>query len=169
MDGSESRRGSKLERASKLLLMKNLTKLVNRTSRPESASSNALSAGVGKTMEPKIENTYQMEPAKKFPEANVRDILKEVLAETLAEVNYEPNTCRQLTKTISDDVRHRVKEMRIPRYKIICLVHIGKLGKQAMRVGSRCLWDTNFDTYTSYEYKNGSIFAVATVYGVYFE
>jgi hypothetical protein len=142
--------------------------------RPQSSTSVAQSAATpysraGRVPELQMENTYQMAPSKKFPEGNVRSILKEVLTESLAEVNYDPNTCRQLTKSISDNLRSRVKEMNIQRYKIICLVHIGQLGKQAMRIGSRCLWDTSVDTYTSFEFKNGSIFAVATVYGVYFE
>lgn len=174
MDGLDSRRGSKVDKAAKLLKSRrgdpSPTKLLPST-RPQSSASISQSgtSPLKTASEPQFENTFKMKPPQKFPEGSVRNILKEVLTETLAEVNYEPNTCRQLTKSISEDLKQKVKEMKIQRYKIICLVHIGQLGQQAMRIGSRCLWDTNFDSYTSYEYKNGSIFAIGTVFGVYFE
>lgn len=66
-------------------------------------------------------------------------------------------------------VRARIKELMIPRYKIICLVHIGQLGNQCVRIGSRCLWDSAYDTFATYEFKNKSLFAVCTVYAVYAE
>lgn len=116
-----------------------------------------------------MENTFKMAPDRKFPERDVRLILQEILTERLAEAKYDADQCRQLSKSLSDAVKNRVKDLNIQRYKIICLVHIGQLGNQAMRIGSRCLWDTNFDTFASFEFKNGSLFAAATVYGVYFE
>ena len=66
-------------------------------------------------------------------------------------------------------IKARVKELMIPRYKIICLVHIGQLGDQSVRISSRCLWDQTNDTYASSEFRNKSLYAVASVYGVYYE
>ena len=57
----------------------------------------------------------------------------------------------------------------IPRFKVICLVHIGQLGAQGLRIGSRCLWDEKFDTFSTFEFRNNSIFAVGSVYGIYYE
>lgn len=173
MEGQETaRRDSKVDKAARLLKSRraDLSPTKYSTRRPSSASISQSGVSTLKAAtEPQFENTFKMEPTEKFPERSIRNILKEVLSETLAEVNYEPNTCRQLTKTISDDLKSKVRDMNIQRYKIICLVHIGQLAHQAMRIGSRCLWDANFDSYTSYEFKNGSLFAVGTVYGVYFE
>ena len=102
-----------------------------------------------------MENTFKMTPDRKFPEGDVRSILKEILTERLAEAKYDADQCRQLSKTISDTVKNRVKDLNIQRYKIICLVHIGQLGNQAMRIGSRCLWDTNYDTFASLNSQTG--------------
>lgn len=66
-------------------------------------------------------------------------------------------------------VKARVKDMMIPRYKIIVVISIGQLTGQNMRVGSRCLWDAANDTFASHSFKNSSLFAVANVYAVYFE
>ena len=50
----------------------------------------------------KMENTYKMEPTDKFPESKVKNIMKEVLEGYLAEEKYEPELCRQMTKTLSE-------------------------------------------------------------------
>nr|XP_033773057.1 tctex1 domain-containing protein 1 isoform X2 [Geotrypetes seraphini] len=109
-----------------------------------------------------MENTFQLV-------ATVNNILEEVLTSYLQEERYEAELCRQMTKTISEVIKARVKDLMIPRYKIIVLIHIGQLNKQSMRIGSRCIWDTTNDTFSSYALQNGSLFAVANVYGVYFE
>ncbi|XP_005111590.1 tctex1 domain-containing protein 1-B [Aplysia californica] len=117
----------------------------------------------------KFENTYQLEPAKRFPYATVRSIIKESMENLLSEEQYRPDFCRDMSKTLSDTIKARVKSLMIPRYKIICLVQIGELKAQGMRVGSRCLWDEANDTFSSHEFRNKSIYAVASVYGVYYE
>jgi len=117
----------------------------------------------------KFENTYQLEPNKRFPYPTVRAIIKESMENLLSEEQYRPEFCRDMSKTLSDTIKARVKSLMIPRYKIICLVQIGELKSQGMRVGSRCLWDEANDTFSSHEFRNKSIYAVASVYGVYYE
>ncbi|KAM4022231.1 dynein light chain Tctex-type 5 [Anomaloglossus baeobatrachus] len=116
-----------------------------------------------------MENTYQLAPARRFPVATVNNILKDVLTSYLQEEKYEAELCRQMTKTISEVVKARVKDLMIPRYKIIVLIYIGQLNDQNMRVGSRCIWDPACDTFSSYTFKNSSLFALANVYAVYYE
>lgn len=117
----------------------------------------------------KYENTYQTAPNSKFPTAKIRYIISDVLESCLRHEKYEPELCRQLSKTTSEIIKTRVREMNIPRFKIICLVHIGQLNNQGLRIGSRCLWDSNSDTFSSYEFRNNKLFAIGSVYGVYFE
>ncbi|XP_062412018.1 dynein light chain Tctex-type 5 [Sardina pilchardus] len=116
-----------------------------------------------------MENTYQLSPTRRFPVMTVNDILKDVLASYLQEEKYEAELCRQMTKTISEVVKARVKDLMIPRYKIIVLISIGQLSDQNMRMGSRCLWDVANDTFSSHTFKNSSLFAIANVFGVYSE
>ncbi|KAM3865732.1 dynein light chain Tctex-type 5 [Diretmus argenteus] len=116
-----------------------------------------------------MENTYQMGPYKRFSVQAVNDILKDVLASYLQEEKYEAELCRQMTKTISEVIKARVKDLMIPRYKIIVLINIGQLNDQSMRFCSRCLWDASNDTFATHTFKNRSLFAVANVYAVYFE
>ena len=62
-----------------------------------------------------------------------------------------------------------MKDLDLERYKLVCIVHIGQRGNQEIKVGSRCLWDARLDTFISVEYQNTSLFAIATVFGIYFE
>lgn len=57
-----------------------------------------------------MENTFKMTPDRKFPEGDVRSILKEILTERLTAAKYDANQCRQLSKSISDTVKNRVKD-----------------------------------------------------------
>ncbi|XP_034876043.1 dynein light chain Tctex-type 5 [Mirounga angustirostris] len=116
-----------------------------------------------------MENTYQLGPTKHFPAAIVNHILKDVLTNYLQEEQYEPELCRQMTKTISEVIKTQVKDLMIPRYKLIVIVHIGQLNSQSILIGSRCLWDPKSDNFSSYVFRNSSLFALASVYAVYFE
>ncbi len=64
-------------------------------------------------------------------------------------------------------VKARVKDLCLNRYKIVCVVHVGENKNQSVRLGSRCLLDPAFDSFTTYEYRNQHVYAVGTVYGLY--
>ncbi|NWW76725.1 TC1DA protein, partial [Climacteris rufus] len=108
-------------------------------------------------------------PAERFPVAAVEEILREVVGSALREQRYEPGRCREAAKDIAEAVKARVKELEVPRYKVVVVAHVGQLGQQSLHIGSRCLWDPARDTFSSFVFKNTSLFAVANVYGVYFE
>ncbi|XP_075877034.1 dynein light chain Tctex-type 5 isoform X1 [Nelusetta ayraudi] len=116
-----------------------------------------------------MENTYQLGPFKRIPVSAVTEILKDVLTTYLQEEKYEVEWSQKMTKTISEVIRARVKDLMIPRYKFVVLVHIGQLCDQSMQISSRCLWDSTNDTFATYSFKNSSLFGVGTVYAVYYE
>ncbi|XP_024908432.1 tctex1 domain-containing protein 1-A [Cynoglossus semilaevis] len=116
-----------------------------------------------------MENTYQTAPHKRFPVPAVTHILKDVLSSYLQQEKYEVEWSQKMTKTICEVIRARVKDLMIPRYKIVVLVHIGQQAGQSMQMSSRCLWDATTDSFACYSFTNSSLFGVATVYGVYFE
>lgn len=120
----------------------------------------------------RIENTYKLEPDedKVFRVCDVEKLAEGVLAEHLSKVEYDPVTCRDVSQTVAIDILERVKQMGFKRYKIITNVSIGSLReKPGMQFGSRCLWNKNTDNFVSVKYSNTSIFAVAMIYGLYFE
>ena len=118
----------------------------------------------------KYENSYQLEPKRKFEASKVKAIMDKVLESQLQkEDKYDPKAECQLVKTLAEIIKGRVKELNYERYKIVCSVTIGQLKEQGMRIGSRCCWDAKRDTYAESSFKNKSLFAVATVWGVYYE
>ena len=115
------------------------------------------------------ENTYQLEPKKKFQSDKVKAIIDSVLESQLKDEAYEPNACKQWVLTLSEIIKSRVKELEYERYKIVCVVTIGKLKDQGLRMASRCCWDPNWDTFATGSFKNKTLYAVASVWGVYYE
>ena len=119
----------------------------------------------------KYENTYRMEPEEdsKFLPGKCGDIISEILDAQLKGAKYESSTVSTLCKRISEDIKFRVKEMKLPRYKIICQVFIGSKKGQSMEIVSRAVWDVKTDNFTSRNFENDSLFAVASVHCSYFE
>ncbi|NXH10495.1 TC1DA protein, partial [Bucco capensis] len=87
---------------------------------------------------------------------------------SLREQRYEPARCGEMVKDIAKVIKARVKDLMIPRYKVV-VTTIGQLNEQSIQIGSRCLWDPASDIFSSCVFKNTSLFALANVYGVYFE
>ncbi|KAL4236075.1 hypothetical protein ACF0H5_004461 [Mactra antiquata] len=122
-----------------------------------------------KTKKVYYENTYKMEPPAKFRPDKVKPIIEKVLAASLEGRKYDPIECSLLCKSISDDIKLQVKNLKYERYKIICLVTIGEKSEQSVNVGSRFLWDAERDTFSASSWSNKHIYAVATVYALYYE
>ena len=126
--------------------------------------------GFRRKLRPKYENTYRLEPARKFEASKVKAIIDSVLDSQLKKEDvYDHTANSQLVKSLAQIIKDRVKELNYERYKIVCSVTIGQLKEQGMRIGSRCCWDAKWDTYAEGSFKNKNIFAVATVWGVYYE
>lgn len=114
-------------------------------------------------------NTYRMEPIKRFSEPKVKEIIEEVLVQNLNGRTYEAAFCKEMSKKLSEVIKQRVKFLGFSRYKFICIVYIGQVNNQGMRIGSRCLWDQKFDNVAEGYFRNGDLFALGTVFGLYCE
>lgn len=123
------------------------------------------------TTKPKFlyENTYQLEPKRKFPSAAAQAIINQNLEQYLKDESYDPQASAQMSKTLAQIIKDGVKELVYERYKIVCLVTIGQMSQVGLQQASRCVWDIKWDTYASGSYKNKTLFGVATVYAVYQE
>ena len=113
------------------------------------------------------ENSYRTEPKKLYPYYKARKVMEKVLG-TLSEVEYDSERCSKLVTELCDQIRCQVKHLS-PRYKTAVIVHIGKKDDQGIMMGSRCLWNAGFDTFSSASFTNSSLFAVGVVYASYFE
>lgn len=116
-----------------------------------------------------LQNTHQLQPAHKFNAGKVKEVIEEVLFDNLRGKKYECSFCKEISKKLSELIKQRVKLMGFSRYKFISMVYIGQICNQGLRIGSRCLWNQNFDSLAEVCYRDRNLFAVATLYGVYCE
>lgn len=119
----------------------------------------------------KLENTYRLtpHPDAKFNCSRVEKALRSILESFLAAEEYQADKCSKMAQNLTEVIKERIKDMGFTRYKLVCNVVIGQQANQGMQGASRCLWNPDFDTYATASYKNTSLFAMATVYGLYFE
>ncbi|XP_071119653.1 dynein light chain Tctex-type 5-like [Haliotis cracherodii] len=116
---------------------------------------------------PKMEPTYQLEPKGTFSSCAVEKLVKRVLHDNLDTIKYDAHSCGNLTRTLVDDIKERVKSLKYERYKIVCTVTLGENKGQGVMTTSRCAWEPKFDSYASYTLTNKNIFCTACVFGVY--
>lgn len=122
----------------------------------------------------KFQNTYRTEPneSERFQPYKVEPKIYELLKNELNGKTYDPFKSAALSKELSQDVMREVRLLTnniSPRYKLVSHVVIGEMQGQDIRYGSRCLWDQRLDNLVSVVYKNDSLYAIATIFAVYFE
>lgn len=115
-------------------------------------------------------STYTIRPKfeKKFRPSLVKDIIHQVLKESLHEKQYNSEDARILSKEIGDSIQSRLKEFELDRYKYIVQVVIGEQRGEGVKMGCRCFWDSDTDNYAQDIYMNDTLFCVAAAYGVYY-
>ncbi|XP_071501182.1 dynein light chain Tctex-type protein 2B-like [Diadema antillarum] len=119
----------------------------------------------------RYENTYKMKPDEgtAFKRSAIEKILKTVLETHLSSAQYAPTTVSIFTQNMSDEIKKRVKDLRMPRYKIVCQIYIGSKNGQSMQMVSRAVWNTETDNFATATFQNESLYAVASVHATYFE
>ena len=102
------------------------------------------------------ENTYRMEPQKRFKAHLAKKEIQKVFEEHLDDdLKYDdPTAIKTLSNTLSAEIKEKVKALDIPRYKIVVQTFVGQLKGQSVLIGSRWLWNANTDNYASVEWKN---------------
>jgi hypothetical protein len=115
--------------------------------------------------------TYIMKPDEKevFYPSQVKAIAEKVVKSELEGKSYDEAGAKQWSLNIANRMRMEVKQLNIPRYKVVVQVTIGEVKDQGVRVTSRCLWDTGTDNYASMSYKTQNIWCSAMCFGVYVE
>ena len=96
----------------------------------------------------------------------IKKIMDEVLQEKLSNQTYDAQTCRVLCMTLTEDIKGRVKELGMERFRLICNVSIGSNSGQGVFMASRFLWNELKDNFSTSCFQNASLFAVGIVFGV---
>jgi len=116
------------------------------------------------------EQNFQIRPpfSSKFKPGAVKELIVATLNETLGGKHYDAAKVSSWSKAIADSVKTQVKGLGYDRYKIVVEVVIGEQRGEGVRMGSRCLWDSDTDNYASEVYMNDSLFCCTAVFGLYY-
>lgn len=115
-------------------------------------------------------NTYIIRPnfQHKFRPAIVKECIHQVLMEQLGDKTYDAEEIMDWSKTISDTIKNKLKDMGYDRYKFIVQVAIGEQRGEGVKMGCRCFWDSDTDNFAQDIFMNDSIFCVAAAFGVFY-
>jgi hypothetical protein len=103
----------------------------------------------------------------KVPVQAMKEILQRCLHEQFKDGKYDGDKAGEWSKTLSDTIKNKLKDLGYDRYKYVVQVVIGERREQGIRAGTRCFWDTNTDNMASESFVNDHLFCVATAFSVY--
>ena len=120
----------------------------------------------------KLENTYRVEPAedKRFRPGDVSRVCERVMEKVLTGIRYDKEDCPRLACSVSEIIREEVKSLQMPRYKLVVKLLMGPAsGASELKVASRSVWNPENDNFASATFQSKDLFALALVFGIYFE
>lgn len=120
----------------------------------------------------KMENTFRLEPNEEqcFSVHKVKQPIEDSIKLFLSQTNsYNVKKCASVSKFLADDVKRRIKELGYNRHKIVVNVVLGQDKQQGFEYATRCLWNIEHDNYATVTFKHNDLFAVVSVFGVYYE
>ncbi|GMI55925.1 hypothetical protein ScalyP_jg5691 [Parmales sp. scaly parma] len=107
--------------------------------------------------------SFSQKPSKE----RMKQIIAEVQTSILQNEKYTSDNASAQTKKLSDEVRDRLRDLGLDRYKFLVQVVLGEQRTEGVHVGCRCLWDADTDNYASQTFTNDSMFCVVTAYWIY--
>lgn len=106
-------------------------------------------------------------PSSKFRASRAKELIAVALRQKLTGVVYHADNTSSWAKEIADEIKSKLKEEPWERYKFVVQVLIGEQRGEGVRMGCRCFWDPNTDSFAQEVFTNESIFCVAAAYGLY--
>ena len=119
----------------------------------------------------KFENTYKLGPDedKRFVCHIAEKKMNEMLKDQLEDLSYQDAKGSYISTELATQIKKEMHQFPWARYKYVVQVLIGENKDQDVKIGSRCLWNKNTDTYACGSYSNKTLFAVATCFAIYFD
>ena len=112
--------------------------------------------------------TFQLQPESTFNCACVRQTVHDVIMPRLEHLTrYSRDKCAILCKLLAQEVKEAVKRLDFDRYKLVCVVTLAERHAQSMHEGSRCVGDSDVDSFVVVTWQNAHIVCTVTVYGFY--
>ncbi|XP_029939129.1 dynein light chain Tctex-type protein 2B [Salarias fasciatus] len=104
----------------------------------------------------------------KFKPTIVKECIREIVRERLSGIRYDQEEVADLSRSLADSIKDKVKSAGFDRYKLVVQVVIGEQRGQGVKMSARCLWDADTDNYAEDVFMNDSLFCVVAVFGIYY-
>lgn len=72
-----------------------------------------------------------------------------------------------MVRILSEEIKLKLKQIVYKRYKLVISITIGQNLGQDVLFASRSLWNTDTDNYCTVQFKNDSLFSIATIWATY--
>ncbi|KAM4895116.1 dynein light chain Tctex-type protein 2B isoform 3-T8 [Sylvia borin] len=104
----------------------------------------------------------------RFKSSTVKECIRAILKEKLANLQYVPEEMPELTKSLSETIKDRLKEEGYDRYKMVVQVVIGEQRGEGVNMAARCFWDADTDSCAHDVFMNDSLFCVVAAFGCFY-
>ena len=112
----------------------------------------------------------QVEHPLTFSRVQVEQMLNQNLQNYLADLaSYNAALSSLIVSELANKIKDNVKSLGYHRYKFVVQVHLGESRQQGIEVASRAIWNPTTDNMASVTVNHKGMFAVATVYGIYYD
>ncbi|KAF0042034.1 hypothetical protein F2P81_005566 [Scophthalmus maximus] len=123
-----------------------------------------------------VSATYLIRPSHqhKFKPARVKECIREVVRERLSGVQYDPEEVPELSRSLADCIKDKVKNAGFDRYKLVVQVAIGEQRGQGVKTACSVWWQflgaitTEDDTMDDRNLSDGRI-RMQRIHGYFFK
>lgn len=126
--------------------------------------------GKSEILEQELLHSYSLRPkiSQKFRASDVKELLHSVLLTRLADNDYNVDTCTELSRSICQEIKEKLKSLNYDRYKFVVQCVIGEQKGAGINMSGRCFWDSDTDNFAESIYMNKTLFCAVAAYGVYY-
>ena len=83
---------------------------------------------------------------------------------------YEPRFAEDECQLIANHISEAIGKKPYKHFKHVVVVSIGSVKERpGIYLGSKCLWNDKTDSSTIARFQNSSLFAIALIYGLFYE
>ncbi|CAG5082102.1 Oidioi.mRNA.OKI2018_I69.PAR.g10032.t2.cds [Oikopleura dioica] len=116
-----------------------------------------------------FENTYKLNPDRKFNVANVKPLIAATVAKFAENSSYSHYHAQSRVGMMCDRVREELKQFGYARYRYIISGFIGEQGRHGLHIASRSLINDTFDRSFEISINTPKCITICTVHAIFTE
>ncbi|CAO3574931.1 unnamed protein product [Mortierella alpina] len=124
----------------------------------------------GRTSTSSERDSFSLRPTfmQKFRPPVAAKFIQQILNTNLSHRIYQVDECQKLSKQIAEEVKAKLIELELGRYKYVVNVVLGENLGEGARMDSRCYWDQESDGSAQAFFTNDSLWCAAVAYAVFY-